>query len=159
VDVGQHTTLADGDVAEQTIQLLVVANSELKVTRNDAVAECALSTRVPCRAQDASRLTETSCCHARRCQPVRGSRQRGIRGQRRGRLETRHSCWSLSRRWVTRREGKARLTRRAGTDTLGIVTSTKETVDTADGELETSFGRARLGLGRVGCAGLATFSA
>lgn len=36
VDVGEHTTLGNGDVAEQLVQLLVVADGELQVTGDDA---------------------------------------------------------------------------------------------------------------------------
>jgi hypothetical protein len=35
VDVGQNTTLGDGDVSEKLVQLLIVADGELKVTRDD----------------------------------------------------------------------------------------------------------------------------
>jgi len=35
VDVGQDTALCDGDVAEQLVQLLVVADGELQVTGDD----------------------------------------------------------------------------------------------------------------------------
>ncbi|MCQ6513271.1 hypothetical protein NPN18_26255, partial [Vibrio parahaemolyticus] len=42
----------------------------------------------------------------------------------------------------------------AGTDTLGIVALAKKTVNTADGECQTSLGRTRLGV--LGARGLAT---
>jgi len=35
VDVGQDTTLRDGDVTEQLVQLLVVADGELEMAGND----------------------------------------------------------------------------------------------------------------------------
>lgn len=35
MDIGKDTALGDGDMAEKLIQLLVVADSELKVTGND----------------------------------------------------------------------------------------------------------------------------
>ncbi len=35
MNVGQDTTLCDGDVAEQLVQLLVVSDGELKVTGDD----------------------------------------------------------------------------------------------------------------------------
>jgi hypothetical protein len=35
VDVGQNTTLGDGDVSEKLVQLLVVADGELQVTGDD----------------------------------------------------------------------------------------------------------------------------
>jgi hypothetical protein len=35
VNVGENTTLGDGDVSEQLVQLLVVADGELKVTGDD----------------------------------------------------------------------------------------------------------------------------
>lgn len=36
VDVGEHTTLGDGDVSEKLVQLLVVADGELEMTGDDA---------------------------------------------------------------------------------------------------------------------------
>lgn len=35
VNVWQNTTLCDGDVSQKLVQLLIVADSELKVTRDD----------------------------------------------------------------------------------------------------------------------------
>jgi hypothetical protein len=35
VDVGQNTTLGDGDVSEELVQLLIVADGELKMTGDD----------------------------------------------------------------------------------------------------------------------------
>lgn len=35
VNVGEDTTLGDGDVAKELVQLLIVADGELKVTRDD----------------------------------------------------------------------------------------------------------------------------
>lgn len=35
VNVGENTTLGDGDVSEELVQLLVVADSELQVTGDD----------------------------------------------------------------------------------------------------------------------------
>lgn len=42
---------------------------------------------------------------------------------------------------------KKGLTRSASTNTLGVVTLLQQPVNSADGELETSLGRTRLGLG------------
>jgi len=36
VDVREHTALGDGDAAEQLVELLVVADGELQVPRDDA---------------------------------------------------------------------------------------------------------------------------
>lgn len=36
VDVWQHTTLCDGDVAQQLVQLLVVSDRELEMSRDDS---------------------------------------------------------------------------------------------------------------------------
>ena len=36
LDVGQDTTLSDGDFAQQLVELLVVADCQLQVTRDDA---------------------------------------------------------------------------------------------------------------------------
>ena len=35
MNVGKNTTLGDGDVSEKLVQLLVVPDGELKMTRND----------------------------------------------------------------------------------------------------------------------------
>lgn len=35
MDVGQNTTLSDGDVSQQLVQLLIVSDGELEVTRDD----------------------------------------------------------------------------------------------------------------------------
>ena len=35
MNVGENTTLGDGDVTEELVQLLIVADGELKVTGND----------------------------------------------------------------------------------------------------------------------------
>jgi hypothetical protein len=35
VDVGQNTTLGDGDVSQKLVQLLIVADGELEMTGND----------------------------------------------------------------------------------------------------------------------------
>lgn len=35
VDVGQNTALGDGDVAEELVQLFIVADGELEMARND----------------------------------------------------------------------------------------------------------------------------
>ena len=35
VNVGQDTTLGDGDMAKELVQLLIVTDSELKMTRDD----------------------------------------------------------------------------------------------------------------------------
>lgn len=35
VNVGEHTTLCDGDVAQKLVQLLIVADGELEVTGDD----------------------------------------------------------------------------------------------------------------------------
>ena len=35
MDVGKDTTLGDGDMAKELIQLLVVTDSELEMTRDD----------------------------------------------------------------------------------------------------------------------------
>jgi hypothetical protein len=35
VDVGEHTTLGNGDVTQELVQLLIVSDGELKMTRDD----------------------------------------------------------------------------------------------------------------------------
>ena len=49
MNVGKHTTLGDGDVAEKLIQLLIVANGELEMTRDDSgllVVTCGVSSQL-----------------------------------------------------------------------------------------------------------------
>ncbi len=36
VDIGQYTTLGDCDVAQELVQFLIIANSELEVARDDS---------------------------------------------------------------------------------------------------------------------------
>jgi len=35
MNVGEHTTLGDGDVSEELVQLFIVADGELEMTGND----------------------------------------------------------------------------------------------------------------------------
>ena len=49
MNVGQHTTLGNSDVAEELIQFLVVANGELEMTRDDSgflVVTCSISSQL-----------------------------------------------------------------------------------------------------------------
>lgn len=94
MNVGQNTTLGDGDVAEQLVQLLIVADGELQVTRNDTgllVVACGV----------ASQLKNLSCEVLKDGSEIDGS---------------------------------------TSTDTLGVVALAEQTVDTADGECQTSLG-------------------
>ena len=95
VDVGQNTTLGDGDVAEKLVQLLIVADGELEVTGDDT------GLLVVARGV-ASKLEDLSSQVLENSGEVDGS---------------------------------------AGTDTLGVVALAEETVDTTNGEGETSLGR------------------
>jgi hypothetical protein len=95
VNVGEDTTLSDGDVTEQLVQLLVVADGELKMAGNDT-----------------GLLVVTS----------------GVSSQ----LE------DFSREVL---EDGSEVDGSTGTNTLSVVTLAEETVDTTDGERETSLGR------------------
>jgi hypothetical protein len=95
VDVGQNTTLGDGDVAEKLVQLLIVADGELEVTGDDT-GLLVVARGVASKLEDfGSQVLEDGS-------EVDGS---------------------------------------AGTDTLSVVALAEETVDTANGERETSLGR------------------
>jgi hypothetical protein len=95
VDVGQNTTLGDGDVAEKLVQLLIVADGELEVTGDDT-GLLVVASSVASKLEDfGSQVLEDGS-------EVDGS---------------------------------------AGTDTLSVVALAEETVDTANGERETSLGR------------------
>lgn len=95
VNVGENTALSDGDVSEQLVQLLIVANGELEVAGDDTGLLVVAS---------------------------------GIASQ----LE------DLSRE-VLKDGGK--VDGGTSTDTLGVVALAEQTVDTADGEGQTSLGR------------------
>jgi hypothetical protein len=95
VDVGQNTTLGDGDVAEKLVQLLIVADGELEVTGDDT-GLLVVASSVASKLEDfGSQVLEDGS-------EVDGS---------------------------------------AGTDTLSVVALAEETVDTTNGERETSLGR------------------
>lgn len=100
LDVGQDTALGDGHSAEQLVQLLVVADGQLEVTRDDTGLLV-----VP--GGVAGQLQDLSGEVLQHCGQVHGG-------------SSAHS--------------------------LGVVTLTKETVDTADGELQTGTGATSLGL-------------
>ena len=95
VNVGEDTTLGDGDVAEQLVQFLVVADGELEMTGDDT-----------------GLLVVTG----------------GVASQ----LE------NLSSEVL---ENGGEVDGSTGTDTLSVVALAEQTVDTADGERQTSLGR------------------
>jgi hypothetical protein len=94
VNVGENTTLGDGDVSKQLVQLLVVADGELEMAGDDT-GLLVVARSVAGQLEDFSRqvLKDSS--------EVDGS---------------------------------------TGTDTLGVVALAEQTVDTANGESETSLG-------------------
>ena len=94
VDVGEDTTLGNGDVAQELVQLLIVADGKLKVTGNDT-----------------GLLVVTG----------------GVTSQ----LE------NLSSEVL---ENGSQVDGGTGTDTLSVVALAEQTVDTANGEGETSLG-------------------
>ena len=92
LDVGQNTTLSDGDTGQQLVQLFVVADGELEVTGDDS-GLLVVTGSVACQLEDLSgQVFENSG-------EVHGG---------------------------------------TSTDTLGVVAFPQQTVDTSDGELETS---------------------
>lgn len=94
VNVGQDTTLGDGDVTQELVQLLVVSDGELQVTGNDT-----------------GLLVVTGSVASQ--------------------LE------NLSSEVL---EDGGQVDGGTGTDTLGVVALAEQTVDTADGERQTSLG-------------------
>jgi hypothetical protein len=94
VNVGEDTTLGDGDVSEKLVQLLVVADGELEMAGDDTGLLV-------------------------------------VAGSVSGQLE------DLSRQVL---EDGSEVDGCTGTDTLGVVALAEQTVDTADGERETSLG-------------------
>ena len=95
MDVGQDTTLGDGDVSQQLVQLLIVADGELEMSGDDTGLLV-----------------------------VAG----GVASQ----LE------NLGSKVL---EDGSEVNGGTGTDTLGVVALAEQTVDTADGESQTSLGR------------------
>jgi hypothetical protein len=95
VNVGKNTTLGDGDVSEKLVQLLIVADGELKVTRDDTGLLVVAS-------GVASKLEDFGSQVLKNGSEVDGS---------------------------------------TGTNTLSVVALAEKTVDTANGECETSLGR------------------
>lgn len=94
MDVGENTTLSNGDVTQELVQLLIVADSKLEVTGNDTgllVVTGGVS----------SQLENLSGEVLKNGSEVNGS---------------------------------------TGTDTLSVVTLAEQTVDTANGEGQTSLG-------------------
>ena len=144
--MGNNTTLGDNDVAEQTAQSVELVRwmqrckDKIRLTLR----------RFGWRAEGDEARYGASCYHGRRYQPTRESQQRDTQGRQRDRLDAiQISSTDPSATF------KSRLTRSASTDTLGVVALLQETVDTTDWELETSLGRAGLGLGGVAGGGLA----
>lgn len=94
MDVRENTTLGNGDVTQELVQLLIVADGELEVTGNDTgllVVTSGVS----------SQLKNLSSEVLKNSSEVNGS---------------------------------------TGTDTLGVVALAEQTVDTANGEGQTSLG-------------------
>ena len=93
MDVWQDTTLGDCDVTQKLVQLLIVADGELEMTRNDT-GFLVVASGVASKLENFGReIFENSC----------------------------EVHWGTS------------------TNTLSIVALSEKTVDTADGECETSF--------------------
>lgn len=117
MNVWEDTTLGDGNVTQKLVQLLIVADGELKVTWDDTgllvVAGCVsgqlenLSGEV---LKDGSEVNWGTCEWI--------------------------SKWAWSKRvWMEKR---------TGTNALGVVSLAEKTVDTTDWECETSLGRAAI---------------
>ena len=77
---------------------------------------------------------DASCYHELRCLRVRESQQQGIREQQRGKLSNLNQT-----PMIKRLQSSDPLTRCTGSNTLSVIALLQETVDTTDGELETSF--------------------
>jgi hypothetical protein len=95
VNVGEDTTLGDGDVTQKLVQLLIVPDGELQVAGDDTGLLVVAGSV-------ASQLENLSCEVLEDGSEVDGS---------------------------------------TGTDTLGVVALAEQTVDTTDGECQTSLGR------------------
>lgn len=95
MDVGENTTLGNGDVTQKLVQLLIVTDGELKVTRDDT-----------------GLLVVTS----------------GVTSK----------LKNLSSEVL---ENGSQVDGSTGTDTLSVVALAEQTVDTTNGEGQTSLGR------------------
>jgi hypothetical protein len=96
VNVGENTTLGDGDVSKELVQLLIVADGELEMAGDDT-GLLVVASGVASEFEDFSREVL---------------------------------------------EDGSEVDRGTGTDTLGVVALAEKTVNTTDGERETSLGRA-----------------
>ena len=92
-----NTTLGDDNTTKELVQLLIVADGELQVARNDT--KIIDASMITC-AKEAGPMyvrTVVSCYHVQHCPQAQESQQPGIRGPRRGRREhqprhVEHSC-------------------------------------------------------------------
>jgi hypothetical protein len=112
VNVGQNTTLGDGDVAEKLVQFLIVADGQLKMTGDDT-GLLVVTGGVTGQLEDFSSQVLKD-----------GSQVDG-------------STWDA----LEKRSMIPDLTRLTGTNTLSVVALSEQTVDTTDWECETSLGR------------------
>jgi hypothetical protein len=96
VDVGQDTALSDGDVTQELVQFLIVADGKLEMARDDT-GLLVIASGI------ASKLKDFSSEVLEDGSEIDGS---------------------------------------SGTDALGVVALAQKTMDTTNGEGETSFGRA-----------------
>ena len=95
MDVGKDTALGDGDVSKELVQLLIVADGELEMARDDT-GLLVVSSSVASEFENFGRKVL---------------------------------------------EDGSEVDRSAGTNTLGIVALAQQTVNTTDGERQTSLGR------------------
>ena len=95
MDVGEHTTLSDGDLAQKLVQFLIVPDGELEMTGDDT-GLLVVASGVTSQLEDFS------------SQVLEDSGEVDVRG--------------------------------TGTDTLSVVALPQETMDTTNGEGETSLG-------------------
>lgn len=101
MNVGQYTTLSDGDVSKKLVQFFVITDGKLKMARNDTGLLVVTSGVT-------SQFENFSSEVLKNCGKVDGS---------------------------------------TSTNTLGIVSATKETMDTTNGELKTGLSGTGLRLG------------
>ena len=109
MNVGENTTLGDGDVTEKLVQLLIVADGELEMTGDDTGLLVVTSGVT-------GQLEDFSCKVLEDCGKV-------------------DRCTCNASELVQLEMDRRNLT---GTDTLSVVALSQETVDTTDWECETS---------------------
>ena len=113
MDVGEDSSLGDDDLAEESVELLVVSDRELQVSGNDS-RFLVVSRRVSGQLEDLRREVSALTSAAVLC--ADGARRNSL-------------------------ENGREVDGRTGSDSLGVVSLSQKSVDTSDRELESGLAR------------------